>query len=133
MQFFTALFAYTDLNNVTEFKKCNGEMIKILEKIGGDYDIFGIKLLSDGEGNIMAEIKNDCGGKAMAIKREIITRWIRGTGKKPISWETMAGVLGDMGLTVLAHDIHQETQGTVRNVIVTKCRMTHFSVASSCM
>ena len=107
----TALFAHTDLNNVTEFKKCNGETINILEKIGSDYEDFGTKLLSDSEGNIMSEIKNDCKEKAMAIKREIIRKWIRGTGKKPISWETLAGVLESMGLTVLAQHIRQGTQG----------------------
>ena len=109
-------FTHTDLNNVTAFKKCDGETINILEKIGGDYEDFGTKLLSDGGGNVMAEIKNDCRGKAMKIKREIFTRWIRSKGKKPISWETLAGVLKCMGLTVLAQEICQGPQGIVRNV-----------------
>ena len=98
-----------------EFKKCNGETINILEKIGGDYEDFGTKLLNDSEGNIMAEIKNNCRGEAKAIKKEIIRKWIRGVGKKPISWETLAGVLESMGLVVLAQDIRQGTQGIVRN------------------
>ena len=95
-----------------EFKKCDGGKINILEKIGGDYENFGIRLLNDGEGNIMSEIKINCGGEAKAIKREIIRKWISGTGKEPISWETLAGVLGDMGHTVLAQDIRQGTQGS---------------------
>ena len=68
--------------------------------------------MNDGEANIMAEIKNNCRGEAMAIKMEIIRRWIRGTGRKPISWETLACVLESMGLVDLAQDIRQGTQGS---------------------
>ena len=109
-------FAHTDLLNVTEFKKCDGETINILEKIGGDYSVFGIRLLNDGEANIMAEIKNNFTGEARAIKMEVITKWIRGTGKKPISWETLAGVVESMGLVDLAQDIRQGTQGSEKGL-----------------
>ena len=71
--------------------------------------------MEDGEGNIVAVIKNDCKEKAMAIKREIIRRWIGGTGK-PISWETLAGVLQSMGLVDLAQDIRQGTQGSEKGL-----------------
>ena len=71
--------------------------------------------MDDGEANIMAEIKNNCRGEAMAIKMEIIRRWIRGTGK-PISWETLAGVLESVGLVDLARDIRQGTQGSEKGL-----------------
>ena len=116
MLFIACVFAHTDLLNVTEFKKCDGETINILEKIGDDYSLFGIRLLNDGQANIMAEIEDNCRGEAMAIKIKIIRRWIRGTGRKPISWETLACVLESMELVDLARDIRQGTQGSEKGL-----------------
>ena len=103
---------HADLVKITKFKKRDGKTINILKEIGRDYHNFGIRLLNNPEGNVMTKIKDDCRGEAEAIKIKIISKWIRGTGKKPISWETLAGVMESVGLKVLAQDIRQGTQDT---------------------
>ena len=41
----------------------------------------------------------------LEINIDILQMWIRGEGKKPITWETLADCLRDIGLSELAHDI----------------------------
>ena len=105
------IFLPTDFNNIIEFKKRNGEMINILAKMGADYYQFGLKLLEDNDGNIMEDIIENCNGKPGRIKRQIVIDWVRGKGKKPITWETLAEVVSKMGLAVLAKDIREATTG----------------------
>ena len=87
------------------FIKQDKETINILQKIGGRYQQFGLKLLKDDDDNIMAEIKGDIA----SIKIEIITRWVNGKGM-PLTWESLAEVADSMGLTILAQDIREGTR-----------------------
>ena len=66
--------------------------------------------MNNPDGNVITKIKDNCRGEAEAIKIEIIRKWIRDTGQ--ISWETLAGVLKSMGLTVLAQEIFQGPRDT---------------------
>ena len=103
------IFLPTDINNITEFKKRNGDVINILVKIGADYHQFGLKLLEDNEGDIMAVIISNCREDSGKIKRQIAIDWVNGKGKQPITWETLAEVVSKMGLKVLAKDIREAT------------------------
>ena len=55
------------------------------------------------------EIIYDCERKSSRIKLEIVKRWIRGSGRMPISWKTLADVVDSMGLKVLAKIVYQTT------------------------
>ena len=42
---------------------------------------------------------------AERINKEILERWLVGTGKKPVTWTTLVEVLRDIELSILADDI----------------------------
>ena len=100
-------FIHTDLLNISEFKLKTGKTINILNRITVGYDDFGTKLLNDTDGNKMAVIKNDTLGNAAKIKRKIIEEWIRGGGRRPVSWKTLATVIEIMEYVDLAKDIRE--------------------------
>ena len=54
----------------------------------------------------MAVIKNDTLGNAAKIKRKIVEEWIRGGGRRPVSWKTLATVI-DMEYVDLATEIRE--------------------------
>ena len=87
--------------------KFGNDSVNIIEGIGNKYHEFGIKLLEDGNGCKMATIEMDNHGHA-AINNVVLRRWFRGEGRKPISWATLAGVLQECCLTVLADEIHSD-------------------------
>ena len=78
--------------------------VNIIEGIGNGYDRVGIKLLHDNAGNKMEMIKHD-ERTAEAITRKVLTRWIRGEGRKPTSWATLATVLDECNLCTLSKEI----------------------------
>ena len=90
--------------NLVELMDYGKDHVNIIQGIGDSYDNFGIKLLEDRDGSKMGAIKDD-ERRAEAINRRILTRWIRGDGRKPTSWATLATVLEECNLTVLAGQI----------------------------
>ena len=96
--------SHTDINTVTGFIKRNGEKINILQNVGGRHEEFGLRLLKDDDGHIIAEITGDIA----SIKRQIITQWVNGKGM-PLTWESLAEVADSMGLRILAQDIREGT------------------------
>ena len=42
---------------------------------------------------------------AKDINLEILSKWVNGSGKKPVTWKTLIDVLLEIGLTTLADDI----------------------------
>ena len=97
------------LETLEDLKVKDGENINTLERIGTDYDRFGIKLLKDSYGDAVAEIKDDQ-RTAKRIKREIARQWLRGKGKQPVTWRTLVMVLAEMELTQLTKDICEALQ-----------------------
>ena len=49
-----------------------------------------------------------CSAGAPMINRQILTKWLEGSGKKPVSWATLAVVLEQCGLTEICGYIHRE-------------------------
>ena len=78
--------------------------VRVLERIGRDYDEFGIELLEDANGDKMEEITEN-NSRARDIKREVMRGWLRGKGKKPVTWRTLIEVLRKIDLDELADDI----------------------------
>lgn len=91
-----------ELVDIINFETSSGENIKILEQIGTHYSDFGILLLQDKNGAVVQSIIEEANNKAVKINRDILTKWLEGTGKQPITWATLIGVLKDINLRVLA-------------------------------
>ena len=80
-------------------------MINVAEKISTKYHNFGILLLDDSDGTRVKNMERKYREDAEQINKEILQEWAAGRGKKPISWETLAEVLHDIGLSALADEI----------------------------
>ena len=89
--------------------KRNGEEVRVLERIGRDYKRFGIELLEDANGDKMDEIREN-NSRAADMRMEIMRGWLRGKGKKPVTWRTLIEVLRKIELKVLADDITDALQ-----------------------
>ena len=89
--------------------------IRIVDRIGSDYDSLGTYLLNDEDGGIMRAIEHDnkVTGK---ILNEVFHRWIKGqgqksgAGKKTNTWEMLVKYLKDCKLMALADDIERVLQ-----------------------
>ena len=93
------------LEELLYFPTVSGATINITEKVGTDYTDLGIFLLKDEDGVKVEQIKSDCRDKSAAIVREILTRWVRGQGRKPVTWKTLIEVLNIIKLSELASSI----------------------------
>ena len=69
------------------------------------YRTFGILLLDDQTGSKITAIEQKRLNDAEQINIDIVQEWLQGNGKKPVTWQTLVGVLNDTGLYALAKDI----------------------------
>ena len=83
------------------------EKVNFIEVIGGNFNLFGLKLLEDKAGNKMNIIKYNEHG-AEDIVTAVLKKWINGEGRKKITWKTLADVLDECGLTQLSEAIWEE-------------------------
>lgn len=90
------------------FTTASGEEYKLLEEIGTHYNDFGIMILNDKTGGITAYIAQENQNRVVATNRDILTRWLAGEGKEPVSWSTLIDVLKNVGLKVLAQTIKKD-------------------------
>lgn len=81
--------------------------VNIIEKIGKKYYEFGIYLLEDDDGSKMETIVEHCREEPSKINRQVLSRWIRGGGKQPVTWATLATEIDRCGLTELAKTIRK--------------------------
>ena len=80
-----------------------------MEEISTHYDIFGIILLEDTNGAKMNAIEDQYRvAGAAVINRQILSRWLEGKGKQPVSWDTLVSVLEECGLISLSTVIKNE-------------------------
>ena len=82
-----------------------GVKLNIAEKIGANYFDFGVLLLEDEDGDQITAIEKEHRGNAMEINRQILRMWLKGKGRRPVTWATLVSVLKDVGLVKLAEDI----------------------------
>ena len=83
--------------------------IDIIEEIGIKYNRFGVSLLQDKTGAKIEAIVTKCRGDVYETNQKVLSRWIRGEGKKPVSWATLATELDKCRLKELAKSIRTET------------------------
>lgn len=111
---FSALYPIRMLNSkptlpeLLSLKTSSGNTVKIMQQIGTHYSIFGPLLLDDCTGAATSAIVAQHQQNAVLINQEILTQWLQGQGKLPVSWSTLTDVLKDVGLTELSQMI-QET------------------------
>lgn len=78
-----------------------------MKQIGRQYSTLGPLLLCDDMGAVTSAIVSQCQRDADEINREILTRWLQGRGKLPVTWSTLIDVLRDMELSELAQVIQE--------------------------
>ena len=82
---------------------------KVPQKVGAQYEPFGLLLLNDGDGCIIEAMEHDCNEKCERIVRKTLSEWLRGKGK-PVTWNVLIDTLRDCELSTLADTIHEKTQ-----------------------
>ena len=55
----------------------------------------------------VSQIVSDCHHQSSAIVLKILTVWVHGGGKQPVTWKTLTDTLKNVGLTKLSSDIEQ--------------------------
>ena len=85
----------------------SGKGINIIESIGAKYNAVGTLLLEDEDGVKTEAIVISQYQKVPAINHYILSTWLRGGGKKPVTWSTLIDVFKKVGLTRLAQSIKQ--------------------------
>ena len=81
--------------------------MNIIKKIGVNYTMLGYLLLNDGDGSIVPTITSQHHLKALEINIDILSQWIRGKGKMPVTWKTLIDTLYTIELAELANTIEQ--------------------------
>jgi len=86
-------------------RSVNITSVNVTAEIGAKYRTFGILLLDDQTGAKITAIEQKHLNDAEQINIDILQEWLQGNGKKPVTWQTLVGVLNDTGLSELAMDI----------------------------
>ncbi len=79
-----------------------GRKVNLLHEVGTKYKAFGTLLLEDSSGSKMSAIEHDLGKNVEDINHKVFQDWLKGSGRKPVSWDTLSGVLQDTDLESLA-------------------------------
>ena len=83
----------------------DGRVISIPVEVATKYVQFGTFLLDDQNGSKVKIIAHKNHYDAEQINIEILSKWLTGRGKKPVTWRTLVEVLRDIELSTLAGDI----------------------------
>ncbi len=62
-------------------------------------------LLNDQDAAKFQAIEGQFRGDPLWINHEIFSRWLQGEGRKPVTWATLVGVLGEIGMHSLADEM----------------------------
>ena len=97
----------TDRPTLMECVRFRGreKRINIPQEISVKYYKFGLLLLEDDTGAKIRSIAHKHMNDAEQINTEVLQQWITGRGKQPITWKTLAQVLHDIELNILAGEI----------------------------
>ena len=79
--------------------------IRIIRRIGANYHSLGILLLKDNDGTITDAIITAHPHKPENITCDILSKWLQGQGRQPVTWATLMTVLHEIELSELAQDI----------------------------
>ena len=92
------------MQDLIAFPAINGTL-NIPERISTKYKQFGVILLEDGEGALVDGIAHKNFNNPEEINIDILTQWLRGKGRKPVTWRTMISTLEEIGLKTMAENI----------------------------
>ena len=79
--------------------------INIIQRTGTSYEKLGMFLLEDDNGDIVDSLKEACHHDPIQITTAVYKKWITGTGRKPVTWQTLVDVLREIDLNCVADDI----------------------------
>ena len=79
--------------------------IRIIQRIGTKYRSLGILLLNDNDGSITNGIIASNHHQSDDITYAILSKWLQGQGRQPVTWATLMTVLHEIELSELAQDI----------------------------
>ena len=65
--------------------------------------------------------------KAEEINQAILTRWLQGQGKQPVTWSTLIDVLNDIGLSELTQMIQEGLSSSETSSAQTSSKGSHWS------
>ena len=89
----------------TSFPAKSGNVINIVQRIGAKYDWLGIHLLNDDTGSKTELIISSDPKSPPTIIRSILSSWLQGGGKEPVTWATFINVLKQIGVSELAKEL----------------------------
>ena len=124
------------LPELLNFKTSSGTTKNIFQQIGTNYSKLGPLLLNDDMGVVTSGIISQHQRNAEAINQEIVTRWLQGQGKLPVSWFTLTDVLKKAGLPELSQMIQKSltwsTIDTSGEMDTTQTRVNTCTVHAAC-
>ena len=113
------------LRALTAFPTRHGK-VNIPQEIGVKYQVFGVQLLDDPTGAKVENMEHKHGRDSPRINSEVLQEWLRGQGRRPVSWRTLIEVLKVVELDTLAGDIEEScSAGVVDTEPLYPLRKTH--------
>ena len=104
------------LPELLNLKTSSGSTVNIVQQIGTHYHVMGPLLLRDDTGAVTSAIISQHQRDAALINQEIMTRWLQGQGKLPVSWSTLIDVLKGVELTELSHLIQESLTSSTAQI-----------------
>ena len=86
----------------------SGDGIKIIQRIGVKFRTLGTLLLADDDGAKTEAMIVSHHHQPADITRGILSSWLNGGGRKPVTWDTFIAVLHQVDLQELAQDIEKQ-------------------------
>ena len=96
-----------DKPSLLDLRKFPGKdhKINVMERIGVNYPDFGMFLLQDSDGSKVSALELTWQRASLPICRDIMTAWLQGKGKTPVTYATLLHCLHEADLHNLAKDI----------------------------
>ena len=95
------------MSELTLFPSFSGRQVNIPVEIGVSYTDFGAQLLDDPTGARVRNIERAKMKDAKDINTEILSEWLNGRERQPVTWPALAKVLDDIGKGELAAEIRK--------------------------
>ena len=93
------------LPELLQFRCKDRKVVNIPVEIATNYTQFGTILLDDRTGSKVKSLEHEHHKNSAQINTEILRQWLNGSGKKPVTWKILVGVLRDIELSTLADNI----------------------------
>jgi hypothetical protein len=83
--------------------ECSGKSLKLIQSIAAKWEQIARRLYFDH--HVIGIITKDCHQQAELACQSVLTRWLNGEGRQPISWTTLITVLDEADLSSVAEDL----------------------------